>query len=74
MNNYNKVLPVLLINSWTPSGVHGPKHCISKQNLPILTILKPSTSFCGETALHIVRSVIWSGNGNYNKTYNFKIF
>lgn len=58
------VLPVRRINSWTPNGVHGPKHCISKQNLPIFTMLKPSTSLCGATALHIARSVMCSGSGN----------
>jgi len=52
------------INSCTPNGVHGPRHCMSKQNLPILTILKPSISLCGTIALHIVRSVMCSGSGN----------
>lgn len=54
-----------LINSWTPSAVHGINEFISKHNRPTFFSLKPSTSLLQHTASQMVRSLIWLGSGNW---------
>lgn len=56
-----------LINSWTPSAVHGINVFISKHKRPTFFSLKPSTSLLQQTASQMIRSLIWFGNGNCTK-------
>jgi hypothetical protein len=57
-NQLGTTIPDRLISSWTPRGVQGTSVLMSKQNRPTLTILNPSTSLDGATALQIALSVM----------------
>lgn len=60
-------IPVLLMRSSTAIAVQGQMPSIPNIKRPKFEELKPSTSLAGDIILHILRSHIWYGKGNWNK-------